>query len=853
MDSDEDSDEEVYHDMVEAKSDHSGEFLAKPFDTAVHNVEREIRERLALEKKHEVARANPSPKPKSSLLGTDEKIKLAGMLERPFSFDNIEPEGIPKRGIDVPDSPLLVLPTNTLNRQMESDDESHKAKFSASPFSANKSLRSRIIAPISALTGSSQEENRVTDDVSNKPANEMLRSAPVNDLARPTQSLSNTSPLIGPSGCFKSLSPIHNVEDDCQASDVLQAAATPGPREWPVEGNRDWGTKRPRPDVRASFMPTPLSSTCPAAQLAQVRRNENHDSQGFRDGRMGTGATTHSTASHNTSSASSIDINEGETKVEDIKKEKRRRGSNSTSVVAMIRRFVGRSAPRKHAEKDAEKKDEKTEHEQENAFKGKDAESIDEKYSTTSSTKRPDWQWQEVQRKDAKGRHKRQHPGQGIVAVRQLACVPNRRPDRTALWSLKVSPDGNYIAVGGDGQDPTVRVYKIRRRAPEAALPAAGERRRPSTASLTSKSSAGTNTSAGQALGSDAERTEKGHLPLLPGPPKVQEGCSDHGLQPFSVKLYRQYSGHKADVVDLSWSPSGFLLTASIDRTVRLWHVRRERCLCVFRHQDFVTSVQFHPGDDRFFVSGSFDAKLRIWSIPKQRVVEWTNAPAVITAASFSPDGDFVVTGLHDGICVVYKTYGLMYVSQIVCKNRHGKHRSGRKVTGVEFSKNGAYVLITTNDSRIRLVSFDTLQMVSKFKGLSNCELQIKATFGPDDRFIISGSDLQSVHIWECPELPSTLSGASLGTAAGAPKKGGGKQHAKKRRRRKIRTDVACKSFRASSDAVTSAQFGSWNNVDYIVTTDLTGTIKFFRYTNDAAVLRDEEKEVEPTRPAPRR
>lgn len=42
--------------------------------------------------------------------------------------------------------------------------------------------------------------------------------------------------------------------------------------------------------------------------------------------------------------------------------------------------------------------------------------------------------------------------------------------------------------------------------------------------------------------------------------------------------------GHERDVVALAWSPSLFLLSASVDCTVRLWHVLAStECLRVFR------------------------------------------------------------------------------------------------------------------------------------------------------------------------------------------------------------------------------------------------------------------------------
>lgn len=38
-----------------------------------------------------------------------------------------------------------------------------------------------------------------------------------------------------------------------------------------------------------------------------------------------------------------------------------------------------------------------------------------------------------------------------------------------------------------------------------------------------------------------------------------------------------------------------FLLSSSMDKTVRLWHISRRECLCCFQHIDFVTAIAFHP------------------------------------------------------------------------------------------------------------------------------------------------------------------------------------------------------------------------------------------------------------------
>ncbi len=76
---------------------------------------------------------------------------------------------------------------------------------------------------------------------------------------------------------------------------------------------------------------------------------------------------------------------------------------------------------------------------------------------------------------------------------------------------------------------------------------------------------------------------------------------------PLFAKPFCVLKGHQAPVLDVAWSKSLFLLSSSMDKTVRLWHLSRSECLCFFRHVDFVSAIAFHPRDDRYFVSASLD------------------------------------------------------------------------------------------------------------------------------------------------------------------------------------------------------------------------------------------------------
>ena len=201
---------------------------------------------------------------------------------------------------------------------------------------------------------------------------------------------------------------------------------------------------------------------------------------------------------------------------------------------------------------------------------------------------------------------------------------------------------------------------------------------------------------------------------------------TEEKFQLLSTTPYKKFKGHGADVVDLSWSKANtqfgkFLVSASVDKTVRLWLVcddeDRKFPELVFQHPDLVTSVDFHPThtQDVLFVSGCMDKKIRVWTVLQgssgvsstvrnpaghtQRsatprpfeghIKEWANAPEMITSACFSPDGKMVVAGLCRGQVMFYSYINddLKFFTQMVCRNRVGEFSDGRNVTGICFFK----------------------------------------------------------------------------------------------------------------------------------------------------------------------
>ncbi|VVA27573.1 PREDICTED: WD repeat-containing [Prunus dulcis] len=299
------------------------------------------------------------------------------------------------------------------------------------------------------------------------------------------------------------------------------------------------------------------------------------------------------------------------------------------------------------------------------------------------------------------------------------------------ILSMKFSLDGKYLASAGE--DGVVRVWKVIEDEGFNKFDISGD-----PSSLYFKTNPFSKLDSPNVDKDKAQRLRSSDSTCVIFPPKIFR---------LLEKPVHEFRGHSREVLDLSWSKKGFLLSSSVDKTVRLWQVGCDRCLRVFSHNNYVTCVNFNPLDDNYFISGSIDGKVRIWEVIRCLVVDYIDVREIVTAVSYRPDGKGGIVGFVTGNCCFYNIIDNHLELDAPISIQGKKKSPGKRITGFQFSpSNPSQVMVTSADSVVRVIY--GVDVVCKFRGLRNGGNHMLASFTSDGTHIVSASEDSNVRIW---------------------------------------------------------------------------------------------------------
>ncbi len=145
------------------------------------------------------------------------------------------------------------------------------------------------------------------------------------------------------------------------------------------------------------------------------------------------------------------------------------------------------------------------------------------------------------------------------------------------------------------------------------------------------------------------------------------------------------------------FSPDGTrIVTASADRTARIWNVGTGYCEHVLTgHEDWVTSAVFSP-DGLHIVTASIDHTARVWNSLTggcERILAGHGGP--VYSAAFSSDGNRIVTASFDGTARLWNS------STAVCEHRLAGHLG--QVYSAACCPDGTRIVTASADSTARI------------------------------------------------------------------------------------------------------------------------------------------------------
>ena len=211
-----------------------------------------------------------------------------------------------------------------------------------------------------------------------------------------------------------------------------------------------------------------------------------------------------------------------------------------------------------------------------------------------------------------------------------------------------------------------------------------------------------------------------------------------------TAKLWDEASGkliasfdHQGSVLCGAFSPDGTrILTTSVDRTAKLWEAASGKPIASFAHQDWIWHGAFSPDGTRI-LTASADHSAKLWDGASGKLMASFHHQDEVNDAAFSPDGARILTASKDKTAKLWDPASGKLLASF-------DHQD--EVSHGAFSPDGARILTASRDKTAKLWDAASGKLIASFDHQDSVK---DAAFSPDGTRILTASADHSAKLWD--------------------------------------------------------------------------------------------------------
>lgn len=212
-------------------------------------------------------------------------------------------------------------------------------------------------------------------------------------------------------------------------------------------------------------------------------------------------------------------------------------------------------------------------------------------------------------------------------------------------------------------------------------------------------------------------------------------------------ELIRTYSGHSRAVKDICFNNDGTrFLSASYDKTVKLWDTETGECLAQFSTGKIPNAVKFNPNNNNEFLAAMADCKIIHWDITtKETIQTYDHHLGPVNTITFVDENRRFMTTSDDKTVRVWDLQINVPIKYIADPAQHS-------MPSVQIHPSGNHVAAQSMDNQIVVFAAkDRFRQNRKktYTGASSAGYAIEVNFSADGKYLLSGDTGGNAYFWD--------------------------------------------------------------------------------------------------------